>query len=268
MVGKATAPARAAGAVVRKVRRLHPRVCFIEVCSRVSVETRMMTAAILSQPAGRHQSVRSGPGVRSRRLYSRFRPGRSMRVMPTRRELLKSSSLALFGSLLAGAGPAGGALRRLSRPGGPPRGAGQAAPAEARRHRRPRAPVVRAVGPGVDRHPARDSLKALGLNGKLGKHVYDRRGYFAGRDEDRAADLNAMFADPGGGRHPLHPRRLGRGPAAAAPRLGGDREAPEDPRRATATSRRCCWRSSRRRGWSRSTARSARRRGTRSTSTG
>jgi muramoyltetrapeptide carboxypeptidase len=41
-----------------------------------------------------------------------------------------------------------------------------------------------------------DSLKTLGLEGKLGQHVFDRRGYFAGRDEDRAADLNAMFADP------------------------------------------------------------------------
>lgn len=41
-----------------------------------------------------------------------------------------------------------------------------------------------------------DSLAALGLKGKLGQHVFDRRGYFAGRDEDRARDLNAMFADP------------------------------------------------------------------------
>lgn len=41
-----------------------------------------------------------------------------------------------------------------------------------------------------------DTLKALGLKARLGKHVLDRRGYLAGRDEDRAADLNAMFADP------------------------------------------------------------------------
>jgi muramoyltetrapeptide carboxypeptidase len=41
-----------------------------------------------------------------------------------------------------------------------------------------------------------DSLAALGLKGKLGTHVFDRRGYFAGRDEDRARDLNAMFSDP------------------------------------------------------------------------
>lgn len=41
-----------------------------------------------------------------------------------------------------------------------------------------------------------ESLAALGLKGKLGKHVFDRYGYLAGRDEDRAADLNAMFRDP------------------------------------------------------------------------
>jgi muramoyltetrapeptide carboxypeptidase len=42
-----------------------------------------------------------------------------------------------------------------------------------------------------------ESLAVLGLRAKLGQHVFDRRGDFAGRDEDRAKDLNAMFADPG-----------------------------------------------------------------------
>jgi muramoyltetrapeptide carboxypeptidase len=41
-----------------------------------------------------------------------------------------------------------------------------------------------------------ESLAALGLKGKLGKHVFDRYGYLAGRDADRAADLNDMFRDP------------------------------------------------------------------------
>ena len=41
-----------------------------------------------------------------------------------------------------------------------------------------------------------EALTALGLKGKLGKHVFDRYGYLAGRDADRAADLNAMFRDP------------------------------------------------------------------------
>lgn len=41
----------------------------------------------------------------------------------------------------------------------------------------------------------KDTVTALGLKYKLGKHVLDRYGYLGGRDEDRAADLNAMFAD-------------------------------------------------------------------------
>lgn len=42
----------------------------------------------------------------------------------------------------------------------------------------------------------KDTLRALGLSWKLGTHVTDRYGYLAGTDADRAADLNAMFADP------------------------------------------------------------------------
>lgn len=41
-----------------------------------------------------------------------------------------------------------------------------------------------------------ESLEALGLKVSIGKHIYDRYGYLAGRDADRAADLNAAFADP------------------------------------------------------------------------
>ncbi|QIP15849.1 LD-carboxypeptidase [Spirosoma aureum] len=41
-----------------------------------------------------------------------------------------------------------------------------------------------------------ESLQALGLQTKVSSHFYDRYGYLAGRDADRAADLNAMFADP------------------------------------------------------------------------
>jgi muramoyltetrapeptide carboxypeptidase len=39
-------------------------------------------------------------------------------------------------------------------------------------------------------------LEAWGLRVKLGRHVNDRHGYLAGRDEDRATDLHAMLADP------------------------------------------------------------------------
>ncbi len=42
---------------------------------------------------------------------------------------------------------------------------------------------------------ARKELKALGLNVKLGTHLLDEYGYLAGQDVDRAADVNAMFAD-------------------------------------------------------------------------
>ncbi len=43
---------------------------------------------------------------------------------------------------------------------------------------------------------ARENMAALGLRIKIGDHVLDRYGYLAGRDEDRAADINAFFADP------------------------------------------------------------------------
>lgn len=39
-------------------------------------------------------------------------------------------------------------------------------------------------------------LESWGLQVRLGAHVNDRHGYLAGSDADRAADLNAAFADP------------------------------------------------------------------------
>lgn len=39
-------------------------------------------------------------------------------------------------------------------------------------------------------------LKSLGFNVKEGKHIYDKLGYLAGRDEDRAEDFMNMFLDP------------------------------------------------------------------------
>ncbi len=42
---------------------------------------------------------------------------------------------------------------------------------------------------------AKEQLEAIGLNVVVGAHAYDRHGYFAGRDRDRADDLNRMFAD-------------------------------------------------------------------------
>ena len=37
---------------------------------------------------------------------------------------------------------------------------------------------------------------ALGFKVRLGEHVRERNGYLAGSDEDRASDINALFADP------------------------------------------------------------------------
>ena len=42
----------------------------------------------------------------------------------------------------------------------------------------------------------REQLEALGYKVKIGAHAYDRYGYLAGEDRNRAADINAMFADP------------------------------------------------------------------------
>lgn len=47
----------------------------------------------------------------------------------------------------------------------------------------------------VDLQIAKESLEALGLKVKIGGHLLDRHGYLAGEDKDRAADINAFFAD-------------------------------------------------------------------------
>ncbi|MBF2087461.1 MAG: LD-carboxypeptidase [Synechococcales cyanobacterium K44_A2020_017] len=41
-----------------------------------------------------------------------------------------------------------------------------------------------------------EAVRALGLEPVLGEHVFDRYGYLAGQDRDRAADINRFFADP------------------------------------------------------------------------
>lgn len=43
---------------------------------------------------------------------------------------------------------------------------------------------------------ALEVTRALGLEPRLGAHLRDRHGYLAGRDEDRARDINELFADP------------------------------------------------------------------------
>ena len=46
-----------------------------------------------------------------------------------------------------------------------------------------------------DVEEARKTFTALGLKVKPGRHILDRYGYLAGKDRDRAGDVNAMFAD-------------------------------------------------------------------------
>src|SRR5437870_3411009 len=41
---------------------------------------------------------------------------------------------------------------------------------------------------------AKEQMEALGFKIIVGAHAYDKWGYFAGHDRDRAADINAMFA--------------------------------------------------------------------------
>ena len=51
----------------------------------------------------------------------------------------------------------------------------------------------------IDRKDIEDikkDLAALGLKVKLGTHILSRYGYLAGTDANRAADVNAMFAEP------------------------------------------------------------------------
>ncbi len=47
----------------------------------------------------------------------------------------------------------------------------------------------------VDLDIARESLEALGLKVKVGRHLLARHGYLAGTDKDRAADINGFFSD-------------------------------------------------------------------------
>ncbi|WP_242130038.1 LD-carboxypeptidase [Sphingobium sp. Sx8-8] len=42
----------------------------------------------------------------------------------------------------------------------------------------------------------KETVAAMGLKPKPAKHLVERYGYLAGTDADRAADVNAMFADP------------------------------------------------------------------------
>jgi len=42
---------------------------------------------------------------------------------------------------------------------------------------------------------AKEQMEAIGFKVVIGPHAFDKWGYFAGHDRDRAADINQMFAD-------------------------------------------------------------------------
>ena len=95
----------------------------------------------------------------------------------------------------AAAGAAAAALVRTS----------LAASAQPRRSIKPRrispGDVVGLVAPAnatfesVDLQVAIESLRAIGLEARVGPHLHDRHGYLAGQDADRAADINGFFSD-------------------------------------------------------------------------
>lgn len=107
--------------------------------------------------------------------------------MPTRRSFVTSTASGLAGL---------GALQTARATAQTP-----AAPALVRPPRLRPGDTVGLVNPAgatwstIDIDIVRESFEAMGLKVKVGAHVLDRHGYFAGRDEDRAADVNAMFAD-------------------------------------------------------------------------
>lgn len=104
-------------------------------------------------------------------------------MSPSRRHVLQFGSAAaslLMPATAALAAPETGPLRaRRLRPGDT---LGLVSPANATFEREPLKIAV-------------EALQALGFKVKLGPHVAARRGPFAGTDEQRAADVNAMFAD-------------------------------------------------------------------------
>lgn len=100
--------------------------------------------------------------------------------MSTRREFLGVSGLGLAAVTVAGAKPGPTRLKpRRLRAGDT---VGLVSPASATFLREELAVVE-------------ETIAALGLQLKLGPHLMDRRGYFAGADADRAADINGFFAD-------------------------------------------------------------------------
>jgi len=107
------------------------------------------------------------------------------KMRTSRRNFLKLAALGAMGPVFASRS---GWLRRIPRPLKPPK-------------LRPGDTVALinpagAVFDSEDIEVVKERLAALGLKSKVGRHALERYGNFAGRDRDRAADINAAFADP------------------------------------------------------------------------
>ena len=103
--------------------------------------------------------------------------------------------------LLAGAVAGGAALAAASATRGQTSATGSQPAAPTRPARLNEGDLVALVAPASVTYDedtvlvAVESLEALGLRVRVGEHVMERYGYLAGPDPDRAADINAAFAD-------------------------------------------------------------------------
>ncbi|HSL24023.1 MAG TPA: LD-carboxypeptidase [Vicinamibacterales bacterium] len=123
-----------------------------------------------------------------------------------RRDLLKTAAAAPLAAALGGQAPARSSSAAALRP-----------------RRLSAGDTVALVGPAsatfvrMDLEIARESLEALGLKVIVGEHLRDRRGYLAGDDAARAADINRFFAD--GSVRAVLPIRGGWGSSRVLPHL-------------------------------------------------
>jgi len=121
---------------------------------------------------------------------------------PRRRRFLGVSGAALAGGALAGTGLAQGRPVRAQRPtkAAVPVPAAPAPPLKAPRLRP--GDTVGLISPAGATFQTQDIeivtevLAAFGLKARPAANLMKRYGYLGGRDEERAADVNAMFADP------------------------------------------------------------------------
>ncbi len=120
----------------------------------------------------------------SRRLRSLFSSDPKSLMISSRRSFLKTSGISL---LLTQLSPRLGAMKVQEKLRKPPR-----------LHSGDTVGLINPAGITFETEDiaiVQETLAALGLKVKRGRHLLDRYGYLAGRDADRADDVNSMFAD-------------------------------------------------------------------------